>query len=138
MSIGIRAGEERNGVEVFRRGGDKGIILREGLRLLKQRDEVWKAEVRDRIKQGMDSIRGGRTIPVEQVQAEMRTFKKKWKKNRSAATAFAHKDIAFALSFSNSSNASTHRSLPVYFNPTALTPNSKHTSEPNWIASIKR
>ena len=57
-------------------------VVREGLRLLKQRDEVWKADVRDKIKQGMDSIRAGRTIPAEQVQAEMTAFKKKWKKNR--------------------------------------------------------
>jgi putative addiction module CopG family antidote len=57
-------------------------VVREGLRLLKQRDEVWKADVRDRIKQGMDSIRAGRTIPAEQVQAEMTAFKKNWKKNR--------------------------------------------------------
>jgi putative addiction module CopG family antidote len=55
-------------------------VVREGLRLLKQRDEVWKADVRDRIKQGMDSIRAGRTIPAEQVQAEMTAFKKKWKR----------------------------------------------------------
>jgi antitoxin ParD1/3/4 len=34
-------------------------VVREGLRLLKQRDEVWKADVRERIKQGMDSIRAG-------------------------------------------------------------------------------
>jgi antitoxin ParD1/3/4 len=57
-------------------------VVREGLRLLKQRDEVWKAEVRERIKQGMDSIRAGRTIPAEQVQTGMTAFKKKWKKNR--------------------------------------------------------
>jgi antitoxin ParD1/3/4 len=57
-------------------------VDREGLRLLKQRDEVWKADARDRIKQGMDSIHAGRTIPAEQVQAEMTAFKKKWKKNR--------------------------------------------------------
>jgi antitoxin ParD1/3/4 len=57
-------------------------VVREGLRLLKQRDEVWRAEVRDKIEQGMDSIRAGRTIPAEQVQAELITFKKKWKKNR--------------------------------------------------------
>jgi antitoxin ParD1/3/4 len=58
-------------------------VVREGLRLLKQRDEAWRAEVRDKVKQGMDSIRAGRTIPAEQVQAEMTAFKKKWKKNRS-------------------------------------------------------
>jgi antitoxin ParD1/3/4 len=57
-------------------------VVREGLRLLKQRDEVWKADVRDRIKQGMDSIRAGRTIPAERVQVAMTAFKKKWKKNR--------------------------------------------------------
>jgi antitoxin ParD1/3/4 len=54
-------------------------VVREGLRLLKQRDKVWKAEVRDKIKQGMDSIRAGRTIPGEQVQAEMTAFKKRWR-----------------------------------------------------------
>jgi hypothetical protein len=32
--------------------------------------------------QDTDSIRTGRTIPAEQVQAEMTAFKKKWKKNR--------------------------------------------------------
>ena len=32
-------------------------VVREGLRLLKQRDDLWKAEVRSKIKQGMDSIR---------------------------------------------------------------------------------
>jgi len=57
-------------------------VVREGLRLLKRRDEVWKADVRDRIKQGMDSIHAGRTIPAEEVQAEMTAFKKKWKKSR--------------------------------------------------------
>jgi antitoxin ParD1/3/4 len=57
-------------------------VVREGLRLLKQRDEVWTAEVRDKVKQGMDSIRAGRTIPAEQVQVEMSAFKKRWKKNR--------------------------------------------------------
>lgn len=32
-------------------------VIREGLRLLKQRDEAWRAEVRSKIKQGMESIR---------------------------------------------------------------------------------
>ena len=41
-------------------------VVREGLRLLKQRDEVWKAAVRDKVRQGMDSIRAGRSIPAEQ------------------------------------------------------------------------
>jgi antitoxin ParD1/3/4 len=58
-------------------------VVREGLRLLKQRDDLWKAKVRSKIKQGMDSIRAGRSIPAQQVKAEMAAFKKKWKKNRS-------------------------------------------------------
>ena len=57
-------------------------VVREGLRLLKQRDEVWKAEVRSKIKQGVDSIRAGRGVPSEQVKAEVAAFKKKWKKDR--------------------------------------------------------
>ena len=33
-------------------------------------DEVWKADVRARIKQGMDSIRAGRTIPQKSIKTE--------------------------------------------------------------------
>jgi hypothetical protein len=55
--------------------GDWGLrnrseVVREGLRLLKQRDEVWKADVRARIKQGMDSIRAGRAIPQKSIKTE--------------------------------------------------------------------
>src|SRR5271163_243763 len=57
-------------------------VVREALRLLRQRDEVWRADVRSKIKQGMDSIRAGRTIPAADVKAEMAAFKKKAKKNR--------------------------------------------------------
>ena len=58
-------------------------VVREGPRLLKQRDDLWKAEVRSKIRQGMDSIRAGAGIPAQQVKAQMAAFKKKWKKNRS-------------------------------------------------------
>jgi len=57
-------------------------VVREGLRLLKQRDEVWKADVQSKIKQGMNSIRAGRGIPGEQVKVQMAAFKKKWMKDR--------------------------------------------------------
>jgi antitoxin ParD1/3/4 len=57
-------------------------VVREALRLLRQRDEVWKADVRSKITQGMDSIRAGKSIPSEKVKAEMAAFKKKWKKSR--------------------------------------------------------
>jgi len=39
--------------------------------------EIWMEEVRGKITRGMDSIRAGRTIPVEQVKAEMAVFKRK-------------------------------------------------------------
>lgn len=55
-------------------------VVREALRLLKQRDEVWRAEVRSKIKEGMDSVRAGRTIPAHEVKAEMDSFKNKAKK----------------------------------------------------------
>ena len=57
-------------------------VVREGLRLLKQRDEVWKADVQSKIKQGMNSIRAERGIPAEQVKVQMAAFKKKWMKDR--------------------------------------------------------
>lgn len=57
-------------------------VVREALRLLRQRDEVWRAEVRSKITQGMDSIRAGGTIPAETVKSEMAAFKKGWKEDR--------------------------------------------------------
>jgi len=57
-------------------------VVREALRLLRQRDEVWKADVRSKITQGMESIRAGKTIPAARVKTEMAAFKKKWKKDR--------------------------------------------------------
>jgi antitoxin ParD1/3/4 len=57
-------------------------VVREGLRLLKQRDEVWKAEVQGKIKRGMDSIRAGQGVPAAEVKAQMAAYKKKWLKNR--------------------------------------------------------
>jgi len=62
--------------------GNASEVVREALRLLRQRDEVWKAEVSGKIKQGMDSIRAGRSIPSEEVKTQMGAFKQKWKKNR--------------------------------------------------------
>jgi antitoxin ParD1/3/4 len=57
-------------------------VVREALRLLRQRDEVWRADVRGKIKQGMDSIRAGNGISSEKVKAEMAAFKRKWRKDR--------------------------------------------------------
>jgi len=49
---------------------------------VRHRDEVWKSEVNSKIKAGMDSIRAGRTLSADRVQAEMAAFKEKWPKNR--------------------------------------------------------
>ena len=59
-------------------------VVREGLRLLKQRDAVWKADVQNKITQGMNSIQTGRGIPAERVKVQMAAFKKKWMKDRPA------------------------------------------------------
>lgn len=64
--------------------GNASEVVREALRLLRQRDEVWKADVRAKITQGMDSIRAGRSVPSEEVKTQMGAFKKQWKKTRAA------------------------------------------------------
>ena len=56
-------------------------VVREGLRLLRQRDEVWKADVRSKIKEGMNSIRIRKTIASHEVKSEMAEFKTKWKRD---------------------------------------------------------
>jgi len=57
-------------------------VVREALRLLRHRDEVWRSEVRSKITAGMDSVRTGRTHSAEQVKSKMAAFKKKWSKAR--------------------------------------------------------
>jgi len=46
-------------------------VVREGLRLLKRREELWQAKIRARIEEGMASLRAGRTIPAEKVWAKV-------------------------------------------------------------------
>ena len=45
-------------------------VVREGLRLLKQRDEVWKADVRDRIKQVW--IQSAPIVPFQRSRSKTR------------------------------------------------------------------
>jgi len=59
-------------------------VVREALRLLRQRDKVWKSEVDSKIKAGVNSIRAGRTLSPERVQKEMAAFKKNWSKSRAS------------------------------------------------------
>jgi len=46
-------------------------VMREAIRLLKRREELWKAEMQKRIAEGMSSLREGRLIPAEEVWAEL-------------------------------------------------------------------
>jgi hypothetical protein len=45
-------------------------------------NESWKADARNQITQGMNSIRAGKTIPANKVKKEMAAFKRRWKKDR--------------------------------------------------------
>jgi antitoxin ParD1/3/4 len=42
-------------------------VVREGIRLLKRREELWKAKVRALIEEGVASLKEGRAIPAEEV-----------------------------------------------------------------------
>jgi antitoxin ParD1/3/4 len=59
-------------------------VVREGLRLLQQRDEVWKKQIRDGIEEGYESVRLHGTLTEEEVDAEMRAWKKKQRKSAAA------------------------------------------------------
>jgi DNA-binding CsgD family transcriptional regulator len=54
--------------------------VRDGLRLLKQRDEIWKTDLRTKIKHGMDSVRSDRDMSSAHVAPEIVAFKAKRKK----------------------------------------------------------
>jgi antitoxin ParD1/3/4 len=55
-------------------------VVREGLRLLQQRDEVWKADVRAKIDAGLASLEAGRGLSEEKVRAKMKKFKARWRR----------------------------------------------------------
>lgn len=46
-------------------------VVREGLRLLKRREELWQAKVRAKIEEGMASLRAGRTVSAAEVKAKV-------------------------------------------------------------------
>jgi len=46
-------------------------VVREGLRLLKRREELWQAKIQAKIEEGVASLRAGRTIPAEKVWAKV-------------------------------------------------------------------
>jgi len=46
-------------------------VMREALRLLKGREELWKVEAQAKIEKGMASLRAGRTVPEGDVWAKL-------------------------------------------------------------------
>ena len=55
-------------------------VVRDALRLLKRREEMWQAKIRAKIEEGMASCRAGRTIPAERAWSEMRAWRDEQKK----------------------------------------------------------
>ena len=45
-------------------------VVRQGLRELQEREE-WKAEVREKIEEGLRSLKAGKGVPAEQVWADL-------------------------------------------------------------------
>lgn len=60
--------------------GTASEVVREGLRLLKRREELWQAKVRAKIEEGMASCRAGRTVPAEQAWTELHAWRDLQKK----------------------------------------------------------
>ena len=55
-------------------------VVRDGLRLLKRREELWKARIQVQIEGGMASCRAGRTVPAERAWSELHAWRDKQKK----------------------------------------------------------
>lgn len=75
MSINVSVGKlERYAREKVSQGEYESVseVVRDALRLLKQREELWQAKVRAKIEEGMASLRAGRTIPGDEVWADLR------------------------------------------------------------------
>jgi len=54
--------------------GSNSEVIQEGLRLLKLRDDLWKAKVRVKIEEGLAQARSGLTIPGEQAFVALRVW----------------------------------------------------------------
>ena len=51
--------------------GSVSEVVRDGLRLLKRRDELWKAEIEAKIEEGKDSLRVHGPVAAEKVWMEV-------------------------------------------------------------------
>jgi len=47
-------------------------VLREGVRLLKRREELWRARVEAKIEEGMASLRAGRSISAQEAWSQLK------------------------------------------------------------------
>ena len=57
-------------------------VVRDGLRLLQRREELWQAKIRAQIEEGMASCRAGRTVPAEKAWLELRAWRDQQRKTR--------------------------------------------------------
>jgi antitoxin ParD1/3/4 len=48
-------------------------MVREGLRLLKRREELWRAKVQARIEEGMAQLRAGQKVSAQDAWAELKS-----------------------------------------------------------------
>jgi antitoxin ParD1/3/4 len=55
-------------------------VVRDALRLLKRREELWQAKIRAKIEEGMASCRAGRTVPADRAWSELHAWREKQKK----------------------------------------------------------
>ena len=57
-------------------------VVREGLRLLRHRDEAWENEIRAKIDQGLGSLEQGNGLSEKQVKSAMTKYKGIWRRAR--------------------------------------------------------
>jgi antitoxin ParD1/3/4 len=56
-------------------------VVRDALRLLKRREELWQARIHAKIEEGMASCRASRTVPAEQAWSELRAWREEQMNN---------------------------------------------------------
>lgn len=78
MSVNVSIGNlEEYALEKVAQGEYESVseVVREGLRLLKRREELWQAKIRAKIDEGMADCRAGRTVPAEEAWEKFRAWR---------------------------------------------------------------
>jgi antitoxin ParD1/3/4 len=83
MSMNVSVGELEDFVRLKVSQGEyasSSEVVREGLRLLKRREELWKAKVSAKIEEGVAQLRAGQGIPGDEAFAQLRAWQEEQKK----------------------------------------------------------